>query len=158
MPNTRLKLVLPQGIQFEAEGTEEFIAKEKELFLKMLPKKEDIKDSKPPDTTIWQSISLIKGNTVILKSKHSDITPAGAALLILAVNRIILQSEDCSALKLSKSLKKSGYFKGRIDRIIAGDIKGRTISAIGTKRNRTYQLTPKGIAKAQMLAEKIQRQ
>jgi hypothetical protein len=157
MTNFRLKLSLPQGAQFEAEGNEEFIQKEKDNFLELVNTKLEKVKIKSLNISAWQDIAYIKDNIVVLKTKYPDTTPSQAALLILAISQNVLQSASYSALKLSQSLKKSGYIKGRIDRIINTELKNSTIIAAGTKRNRTYQLTQKGISKAYLIAEKISR-
>lgn len=157
MTNFRLKLALPQGAHFEAEGNEEFIQKEKENFLELVISKDKAVQIQSPALPAWQDIAYIKDNVVVLKTKHPDVTPSQAALLILAISQNILQSGAYSALKLSQSLKKSGYIKGRIDRIINTEVKNSTIIPAGTKRNRTYQLTPKGITKAYWIAERLSR-
>lgn len=159
MTSFRLKLTLPQGAQFEAEGNEEFIQKEKDNFLRLINLTGNVEPKlKITDFSSWQDAAYLKDNTIALKVKYPDLTPSQAVLLILAIGKNVMQISPYPALNLSKSLKKSGYIKGRVDRIIASEIKNATIMALGTKRNRTYQITQKGLAKAYILLERLTKQ
>jgi uncharacterized protein (DUF849 family) len=152
MENFRVKIRLIDGQELEVEGTRDFVTQEKERFLEMaLQSKSASKTSeKYPkiDTQAWQKILETKGDLLIIKVKNPDISVSQSALMIVAGSRFFLDSDRVSALTLSKSLKRSGYLKGRLDRIIAPEIKNGHIIASGTKRNRGYQSTQKGLFKA----------
>jgi hypothetical protein len=155
----RLKITLPQGAQFEAEGNEDFIQKEKENFLNLVntSKQRDAK-SQREQIIAWQDMVNIQDNVVVLKTKMPNMTPSQAILLILAIAQNILQINSYSALHLSKSLKKSGFLRGRIDRLIYPELKNGTALATGTKRNRAYQLTSQGVSKAFVIAQRMKQQ
>ena len=158
--SVKLKLKLPSGAEFEAEGGREFVAAEKDSFLAIAKEcggPAGIQRNEAPEVgktiAIWQKIAGIRDNSIILKAKAPD--PADAALIIAAIAQISAGISPYSSLELSKSLKKSGYFRGRIDRLVAGEIRNGRITATGTKRNRAYQLTPKGLARAFVAASKL---
>ena len=70
-----------------------------------------------------------------------------AALILLAANRALNRGEDMSAIELAKALRMSGYQPDRLDRLLNGAAKTGRITASGTKRNRTYRITRKGLEK-----------
>ena len=77
------------------------------------------------------------------------------ALLLLAGARVLLKQPACSALNLSRALKKSGFDEVRLDRLLAPDIKNGYITSDGSKRSRMYRLTNEGFARSFVLAEKL---
>jgi len=58
-------------------------------------------------------------------------------------------------MTLSKALKTSGYEPDRLDRLLAKEIREGRVTASGTKRNRTYHLTQKGLEKAYLATKKL---
>ena len=102
---------------------------------------------------LWEQLLKEEGDTLILR-RRSKLTASEAALLILAGAKNLLNKVDYRAILLSKSLKESGFETNRLDRLLADEIHSAHIIAQGSKRSRTYLLTPAGYAKAFVLAEK----
>ena len=156
MDHYKLRIKDPSGAEFEAEGPEEFILNEKENFLKDLnrrkadlgsltavePEKADQK------AEFWDKVVELKGEVLRLKVKSPQISAAEAALILTAANRAVYQQEETSAMDLSKALKVSGYEPDRLDRLLAKEIREGRATASGTKRNRTYHITQRGLEKA----------
>lgn len=182
----RLKIKLPSGSEFEAEGSRDFVLSERERFLEHSATEQDSIGShkqtntassmhKPPEYPptaieplnlmppksiekageVWQKIAIIKDNIVILKVKHPQIAAQEAALTIAGATRAICDIQPIPALTLSKSLRKSGYITGRLDRLLGHEIAAGRMMPVGTKRNRAYHLSDKGLARAYILAEKL---
>ncbi len=101
----------------------------------------------------WERITLIKDNTVILKSRQAGFEAGDCALVLLAGARILLKKNAQTALELAKALRRSGYIKGRLDRILQNEMAQGRITSQGTKRSRQYSLTGSGLARASRIAE-----
>lgn len=183
----RLKIKLPSGSEFEAEGSRDFVLAERERFLEHTSTEQDSSGSNKQDNKVstpaqlapeyqpaameplnlmppksiekagevWQKIASIKDNIVILKVKHPQIAAQEAALIIAGATRAICDIQPIPALTLSKSLRKSGYITGRLDRLLGHEIASGRMMPVGTKRNRAYHLSDKGLARAYILAEKL---
>lgn len=110
-----------------------------------------------PAQDVWDKIAYCDGEDIIIRRKDKNLKPSSAALIILGAAKVLKNRPSLSALELSKSLKLSGYLKGdlRLDRAVAAEIKDSSIVFEGSKRNRFYSLTQKGLAKAFTTAEKI---
>ena len=102
---------------------------------------------------LWEELIKREGEMLILRRK-SHLTAQEAALLILAGAKHLVGADNYRAILLSKSLQESGFEIGRLDRLLGDLIKESYISAQGSKRSRSYQLTPTGFARAFVLAEK----
>ena len=87
--------------------------------------------------------------------KKMRLNAQEGALLLLAGARVLLKQPACKALNLSRALKKSGFDEGRLDRLLAADIKNGHITSEGSKHSRTYRLTNEGFARSFVLAEKL---
>lgn len=183
----RLKFKLPSGLEFEAEGSKDFVLAERDKFLdreitaelagpkatatKQPPTADKATESTVPGVgealelmppksiekagDVWLKISSIKNNITVLKVKHPQIAAQEAALIIAGVTRALCDIQPIPALTLSKSLRKSGYITGRLDRLLAHEISAGRVMPVGTKRNRAYHLSDKGLARAYILAEKL---
>lgn len=155
----KIRIKLPFGAEFEAEGSETFVTSQKEEFLKSVsgsrngePHKE--KESENRDS-IWPLIIGFKKEIPYIIRKVSTLEPHEAALIIMAGQRAIKGQEEISAINLSKGLKLSGLKSKRIDREINAYIKENKISAFGFKRSRSYKINPKGIQDAYLKALEI---
>ena len=102
---------------------------------------------------LWEQLLKREGELLLLRRK-SRISVREAAMLILAGAKHLLGIDSYRAILLSKSLQSSGFEIVRLDRLLADDIKESYIAAQGSKRSRSYQLTPAGFARAFVLAEK----
>ena len=159
----RIRLKLGTGAEFEAEGPAELVLREKESFLReqgsntpaAAPAQLTDMESPVNGGGIWEQIGEFKSGLVFLKRKSQELGAPEAALIIMAAAKMLAKLPDCSALQLSKSLKKSGYFQGRLDRIITSELKNGFVASAGTKRSRAYSITQKGLARAFTLAQKL---
>ncbi len=107
-----------------------------------------------PALRLWERLLKEDGDLVFLRKKV-HIEASQAALILLAGTRVLLKKPSCLALNLSRSMKKSGFSEGRLDRLLMPEIKKGLLSSEGNKRGRTYRLTNEGFAKAFVLAEKL---
>lgn len=109
-----------------------------------------------PVRDVWDKTAYTDGEDIVMRRKDKNIKSSSAALIILGAAKVLKNQDGLSALELSKSLKLSGYLKGdtRLDRAISAEIKEAYIIFEGSKRNRLYRLTQKGLAKAFTTAEK----
>ncbi len=110
-----------------------------------------------PNRRVWEEITRIdEQGTLYLKKKSRSLPPDTAALLLTAAAKILLGAENgFSALALAKALAKSGYAGGRLDRILAAELRQGTIKAFGSKRSRAYLLSDEGFARAFVHAGKL---
>ena len=162
--NYKLRLKDPSGAEFEAEGPAEFILNEKTSFLEELRHRSAAlgqlaapdNHEAPLKADFWDKTISLKGDHLELRIKSPEIGPAEAALILLAANRAINHKEDLGAMTLSKALKTSGYEPDRLDRLLAKEIREGRATASGTKRNRTYRLTQKGLEKAYLAIKKLE--
>lgn len=156
--NYKLRIKHPSGAEFEAEGPADFILTEKEGFLSRLATNEttviqpDQEKGQQPD---WDTIAESRNGLTILRNKHPQLKAGEAVLLLLASERQLNGAQEVGALALSKAIKASGYVPGRIDRLLAKAIKEDLVKASGTKRNRTYNITGKGLERAWLEARKL---
>lgn len=159
--NYKLRIKYPSGAEFEAEGPAEFILSEKNVFINRLnapgtgPAEPAIRQERTGSGPDWEALTDTKNGFTILKNKHLGVKAGEAALLILAAERQLKGSQELSALTLSKAVKASGYAPERLDRALTKTIKEGLILASGTKRNRAYQVTDKGLETAWMKAAKL---
>ena len=167
----RLRIKTPAGAEFEAEGPEDFIISEKEDFLQKFTKEEPNSEQQkqgnspqnlPPNLVQkensqwinitennWKAITQITQDDILfLKIKPFNLKADEAALIILASEKQLRNNTEISAINLSKSIKLSGFNPNRIDRLLLKYIKSELITAAGTKRNRSYIITKKGLEKA----------
>lgn len=160
MTNYKLRLKDPSGAEFEAEGTAEFISAEKTSFLAGLihgvpasaPRQAEGADA---EAAFWNKIVSNNGDLIKLRLKSPEINAVEAVIILLAANRAITRKEELSAITLSKALKTSGYEPDRLDRLLSKTIREGRVTASGTKRNRTYRITQKGLEKAYTAIKKI---
>lgn len=161
MLNHKLRIRLNSGAEFEAEGPVEFILREKDSFLNRL--KDSEKGRQTPSGQrqetgpgpAWEDLAETANGRTVLKHKHPGVTAEKAALLLLAAENQLNGSRETGALALSKALKASGYAPERLDRVLAKAVKNGLVKASGTKRNRTYQITDKGLETAWLEARKL---
>lgn len=156
----RLRIKDPSGAEFEAEGPLDFIQSEKSQFLEAVrsgtARRKAEPEGQPPgeraDETpaaedLWKKIIAIKGGAAALRVKSPETTAQEAALIILAGSRALGHGEELSAITLARALRSSGYQPHRLDRALNAEIKAGKITASGTKRNRSYSITRKGMEK-----------
>lgn len=109
-----------------------------------------------PHTALWEQIIKVNDGLVFLRRKSRLLTPETAAIVLIAAAKELLNEQNgYSALSLSKSLTKSGYGGGRLDRVLTAEMRQGTVKAIGSKRSRAYVLSNEGFARGFVLAEKL---
>jgi len=149
----RLKIQLPNGASFEAEGTPGFIAAERQEFtsLQASPRgssraPEAGQDAGEPS---WETILEATGESLALRAKlRGDGAEREACLILLAAARTLLRERRPTAAQIAKWLRASGYPIGRVDRTIQSSIDQGEILASGSRRARRYELSGPGLAKA----------
>lgn len=175
--NNTLKIhfKLPNGEEFEAEGPREFIDSQRNYFLALIGQSKaaaqalsqsvnltavqpkPVPNTAAPQHTeqyLWEKLLKEDDNTLILRRK-TKLAPQDVAAILLAGARVLLKKPNYPALELARSLKACGVTEGRLDRLLAGETQAGRIVGEGTKRGRTYKLTPQGFARAFALAEKL---
>ncbi|MGC8867333.1 MAG: hypothetical protein ACP5IO_05220 [Elusimicrobiales bacterium] len=156
--STRIRIKYPNGLEIEIEGDREFVEKEKRQMLSLISNGFE----KNNDNNIIKSLSNIidfKENTPYIKLKLPQLDEKMAILIILFAFEKILSNPQPKALSISKALRMSGYYLKRLDTAVFELIKDGSIKAFGIKRNRSYSLTDKGKAKAEIkIANIIQKQ
>jgi hypothetical protein len=163
MTNLRLRIKHPSGAEFEAEGPAELILSEKSQFLSALETSRAVYQAQQqpqqaaaiPGENEWQRIAESGPEGLKLRSKHPEIKADTAALLLMAAERAVNASPAISAIRLSRALKRSGYVPERLDRLLNKAYKEGLVMASGTKRNRTYEATEKGLETAWLAARKL---
>ncbi len=167
----KIRLRLPNGEEFEAQGPREFIERERNYFLALIghaaPSATPIVSARAPIQTLtspahsshtemylWEKLLKEDGNILILRHK-AKLLPQEVAALLLAGARVLLKKPAYPALELARSLIACGINEGRLDRLLASEIQAGRIVGEGNKRGRTYKLTNEGFARAFVLAEKL---
>ena len=163
----KIRFRLPNGEEFEAEGSQQFIESQRNYFLTLIGKNAEplltsrstVVSAGTPQSShnelhLWEHLLKEDGETLILRHK-SKLPDTQLALLLVAGARVLLNKEAYSALELAKSLKASGITGGRLDRMLAAELQAGRLIAQGSKRGRTYQLSDEGFARAFVLAEKL---
>lgn len=171
----KMRFRLPNGEEFEAQGTREFIEHERNYFLTLIRQQQksaqtynslpttpsqndwenhDLKASRRSDLYLWEKLLKEDEETLILRKK-TKLPLQELCLILLAGARVLLKRQEYSALELAHSLKACGGQGGRLDRLLAPEIQAGRLTAQGAKRSRTYSLSQEGFAKAFVLAEKL---
>lgn len=161
----KIRFKFPNGEEFEAEGSLEFIESQRNYFFALMEKKNaqpvapalvrpQSTPKEPSYPHLWEDLLRQEQDLLVLRKKHK-ITAVQAAFVILAGAKMVLGKDSYSALELSRSLKLSGFETGRLDRLLKGEVSIGRLQAGGAKRSRAYQLTPQGMAHATLLAQKL---
>lgn len=151
----RLRLRLPDGAEFEAEGSPEFVATERREFLTGRPGKSADGPEPGPEPS-WERLITTKGPVLQLRSKlPGEGAEREACLILLAAARSLLRQAKPTSAQLARWLRASGYPIGRVDRVIADAVTQGEILASGTRRARRYELSGPGLAKGWRLAHRL---
>lgn len=156
----RLRLKLPSGAEMEAEGTAEFVWREREEFLRGLRGPEPGLQATPSNpaapTVSWEAVTESKGRGIQLRGKlPADKGEIDACLVLLAASEKRLQEPKPTATQLAKWLRTSGYPVLRMDRALQDAVSRGDILASGSRRSRRYELTASGRLKAYILASQL---
>lgn len=163
----RLRLRWPNGAEFEAEGSDEFVARESREFrgsLEAAPAAAALMPSKAPAAApgapeiAWTEICDHKGSTLQLRAKLGPGKgQQEACLVLMAAARARLNEPKPTGTQLAKWLRRSGYPIARLDRTLQDAVAGGLILASGSRRARRYELTAPGRLKGLLLAEELSR-
>lgn len=155
----RLRLRLPDGAEFEAEGSAEFVATERREFLGGRASKAAgaaAGDLESPPEPAWERFIEAKGPVLQLRTKlPGEGAEREACLILLAAARGLLRQAKPTSAQLARWLRASGYPIGRVDRVLADAVTQGEILASGTRRARRYELSGPGLAKGWRLAHKL---
>ena len=161
----RLRLKLPDGSEFEAEGTAEFVQSERQQFQASttLPPTGAIQSQNgnpkenPYTVNIhWDTIIEQKDSGIHLRAKLSgDKSHKDACMVLLSASQSLLHQPRPTATQLAKWLRISGYPVQRLDRALQKGIAQGEILSSGSRRARRYELTGPGKIKALLLAQQL---
>jgi len=172
--NFKIRFKFANGEEFEAEGPQDFVLSQRDQFLVLIQKQTqpalsttasqitatsrtpahtDTDEVQADKLRFWERLFKEEGELLVLRKK-TRLKADEAALLLLGGARSLLNKTQYSALLLSRSLQASGFTVGRLDRLLADALAQNYIRCEGTKRGRTYSLTPAGFTRALVLAEK----
>lgn len=157
----RVRLRLPDGAEFEAEGSAEFVSSERREFLgARVPKQGHpaaaAADPEAGPEPAWEHLIETKGPVIQLRSKlPGEGAEREACLILLAAARGLLRQGKPTASQLARWLRASGYPIGRVDRAIQASIDQGEILASGARRARRYELSGPGLAKGWRLAHRL---
>ena len=158
-PNQRLRLKLPDGSEFEAEGSPEFVRAERMEFLSSPKTPAAAPAIRPGDqepAIAWESIIERKGQNAYLRAKlPADKPQKDACLVLMAASQKLLHQPKPTAAQLAKWLRISGYPIQRMDRALQEAIAQGEILSSGSRRARRYELTGPGRIKAYLLAHQL---
>jgi hypothetical protein len=168
----RLKTRLPNGAEFEAEGTEAVV---QALFDKFLEASRGaspapVKPIRIADEESGDNRAIVEEpqispflNRIVTKDKASEISltalpktqnrDADALLILLYGFQEILGRHAVTGVALKKAAKQSGIQLLRVDRLLGpyGDL----VNVAGFKKGRRYGLNNQGVRKAQQIIEGI---
>ena len=154
----RLRLRLPDGAEFEAEGTPEFISRERLEFLsgRQRPAPSAAGPEQIAAEPAWETLVEAAGPALQLRSKiQGEGAERDACLILLAAAKSVLRQTKPTAGQLARWLRASGHPIGRVDRAISSAIAQGEILATGTRRARRYELSGPGLAKGWRLAHRL---
>jgi hypothetical protein len=164
----KLRLKLPDGAEFEAEGTQDFVRAERQEFMASLKTQPAGATPELPATLrgqpkagqelslAWESMIERKGHELHLRAKLPGDRPLkDACLVLLAASQKLLHQPKPTAAQLAKWLRISGYPVQRMDRSLQEGIAQGELLASGSRRARRYELTNPGRIKAFLLAHQL---
>ncbi len=165
---SRLRLKLPDGSELEAEGSQDFVERQRDDFLarRTVPAAPPAPFSPAPampaalapaePKIAWDAITEQRGALLTLRAKlPPPASERDACLLLLACSQRILNNPKPTATQLAKWLRSSGYPVGRMDRALEGALTAGQLLSSGSRRSRRYELTPSGRLKALILADRL---
>jgi hypothetical protein len=163
----RLKTRLPNGAEFEAEGSEEVV---KGLFDKFLQALKEA--SNRPDTVVLPADRIARAGPstasqlltrIFAEDNNGEISlralpqtesrDADAMLLLLYGYQVLKGEQTVMAGKLKRSARQSGVVVDRADRTLAPH--GTLITRAGSKKASKYGLNNQGVKKAEEILNGI---
>ncbi|OGR84450.1 MAG: hypothetical protein A3J74_09495 [Elusimicrobia bacterium RIFCSPHIGHO2_02_FULL_57_9] len=157
----RIRLKLPGGAEFEAEGSPEFVDRERKEFLgslrqvpAIMPEAAQAPLGQPH--IAWDSVTEIKDKNIQLRAKlGGGRSEKDACLVLLAASQRLLNQPKPTATQLAKWLRNSGYPILRMDRSLQDAVTQGELLSSGSRRARRYELTAPGRLKAYILANQL---
>jgi hypothetical protein len=160
----KLRLKLPDGTEFEAEGAPDFVRAERQEFMARLKTQSgpsfapqsQAKTGTGPEIP-WDAMIEHKGHHDIhLRAKLPGNRPLkDACLVLLAASQELLHQPKPTAAQLAKWLRVSGYPVQRMDRALQEGMAQGELLASGSRRARRYELTGPGRIKAFLLSHQL---
>ncbi|PJB23730.1 MAG: hypothetical protein CO113_17450 [Elusimicrobia bacterium CG_4_9_14_3_um_filter_62_55] len=149
----RLRIQLPSGASFEAEGSPGFIAAERQEFIALQAGRRGTSAAAEsgPDAgePAWETLLESSGQKLAMRAKlRGERGERDACLILLAAARTLLRERRPTAAQIARWLRASGYPIARVDRAIQASIDQGEILASGSRRARRYELSGPGLAKA----------
>lgn len=169
MSESSLKMKVGEH-EFAAEGSADFVEKQLakfETLIASLPAKTPdivlhdlVPDPAAPSFLPSPSSEIMKifekdGRVVSLTAKPSS--ESEAALLILLGQKALRENEFATGGEIKEGLEQSGYKPLRVDRMMDGFVSEGLVMINGKNRGKKYRLSNPGLAKAQGLADELQR-
>lgn len=155
----RVRLKLPNGAEFDAEGDAEFVRREREEFvLRQTPVADASAQGPRREPRVdWNAVVEAEGGGLTLRGKIPGGDKAGkdACLVLLMASGSLLNLPKPTATLLAKWLRASGYPIGRMDRTLQDAIAQGELLSSGSRRSRRYELTAAGKIKALLLSEQL---
>lgn len=162
----RIRIRLPHGAEFEAEGSAEFVHSEARQFLGALnaatagqgqhEPEQPLKEALGTPNISWEMITELRGKGLQLRAKlRGDKSEKDACLVLLAASQRLLNQPKPTATQLAKWLRSSGYPIVRMDRALQDAVAGGLLLASGSRRSRRYELTAPGKLRAHILANQL---
>ena len=144
---------------FDAEGDKETVERQFAVFTELV--RSVLSKAPRRNDEIPESLErFVRTDTdsIFLASVPTTEQPAAdAILLVLLAHRSMREEKIVRGGELLKSLKKSGIQVGRIDRALHHYLGGTRALVVktGIRRGVAYQLTERGVAKAQEIAKSL---
>jgi hypothetical protein len=155
----RVRLKLPSGAEFEAEGTPEFITKERREFLALQGPPPAAQPPSAhrlePEIVDWGAIIETQGGGMQLRAKLTEGTEKDACLVLLAASGAVLREPKPTSTQLARWLRASGYPVARVDRALQEAVERGEILATGSRRARRYELSGPGKVAAVLMAGRL---
>lgn len=158
----RIRLKLPSGAELEAEGSAEFVYRERQEFVARMheagetgqPAKPQLLSDLP--NIVWEAITELHGRNIQLRTKlRGDKTEKDACLVLLAASQKLLNQPKPTSAQLAKWIRASGYPILRMDRALQDAVQQGEVLSSGSRRARRYELTAPGRLKAHILANQL---
>ena len=176
MSEYRLKIKIGNH-EFEAEGPADAVAKQFSDFKEIISKIPDVpiavaapappllsdtttpgpsgNNPLPPPVSALNKIFRVEGRVISLTALPSGENEA--ALLVMLGQKVLRDNDAATGSEVKDGLELSGYKPGRIDRTMERFVADGLVLTMGRNRGRKYRLTNQGLAKAQAIADELQR-
>jgi hypothetical protein len=150
MSDVRVRIKVGEN-EFEANGPPEFVQAEIAGFKKLIGYKADPAANNPQsERADIEKVARINGRVVSLKVRTKS--PVHSVLAVLLGQHLLRNNTKVMGSEIMDGLRQSGYDISRADNILRDHVASANVTVVGRHRRRRYQLTPRGIEKAQAVA------